>query len=446
MEPTDQLEGTVEQIVYYNPENGYAVCRFAAGGAKPVTIVGSFPPLSPGEVLKLKGAWEVNPKFGKQFHVESFSLALPASVQGIEKFLSSGLIKGIGPVLAGAHRQDLRRQDDRRPDREAREADGGRGRRRGQAPGDQEVLGGASGHPRPDHLPPGARRLDQPGDQDLPPVRRQGPSTSSRATRTSSAWTSGASGSRPPTRSPSSWAWTPPRRSGSRPSSSTFWRRTTSRATSSPSTASSGPSAGRRSRRTREAVDGALGALLPGSGSSSSRSRPTGRLPAVLPLTPRKRSSGRCRAGSGRLRSPRRSTSSTVVDEVEKDLGLVFSPTPAGRPSGELREEGPGHHGRPGHRQDDHHPGRDRRLRQMGQAASFWPRRRAGRPSGCPRRTGREAKTIHRILEFNPKQGTFRRNARPPAAGRGPHHRRVLHGRPGPDALSGQGHARPRCA
>ena len=65
-----------------------------------MTIVGSFPPLSPGEVLKLKGKWEVNPKFGKQFHVESFALALPASVQGIEKFLASGLIKGIGPVLA----------------------------------------------------------------------------------------------------------------------------------------------------------------------------------------------------------------------------------------------------------------------------------------------------------------------------------------------------------
>jgi exodeoxyribonuclease V alpha subunit len=96
----DQLEGTVEQIVYYNPENGYAVFRFSVGDAKPVTIVGSFPPLSPGEVLKLKGAWELNPKFGKQFHVESFSLALPASVQGIGKFLASGLIKGIGPVLA----------------------------------------------------------------------------------------------------------------------------------------------------------------------------------------------------------------------------------------------------------------------------------------------------------------------------------------------------------
>jgi exodeoxyribonuclease V alpha subunit len=96
----DQLEGTVEQVVYYNPDNGYAVCRFSPEEGKTVTIVGSFPPLSPGEVLKLKGAWEVNPKFGKQFHVESFALALPASVQGIGKFLASGLIKGIGPVLA----------------------------------------------------------------------------------------------------------------------------------------------------------------------------------------------------------------------------------------------------------------------------------------------------------------------------------------------------------
>lgn len=96
----DQLEGTVEQIVYYNPDNGYTVCRFAVEEGKPVTVIGSFPPLSPGEVLRLKGKWEVNPKFGKQFHMEAFTLALPASASGIEKFLGSGLIKGIGPVLA----------------------------------------------------------------------------------------------------------------------------------------------------------------------------------------------------------------------------------------------------------------------------------------------------------------------------------------------------------
>jgi exodeoxyribonuclease V alpha subunit len=63
-------------------------------------VVGSFPPLSPGEKLKVTGTWEVNPRFGQQFKVESFIPVLPSSEAGVEKFLSSGLIKGIGPVLA----------------------------------------------------------------------------------------------------------------------------------------------------------------------------------------------------------------------------------------------------------------------------------------------------------------------------------------------------------
>jgi len=96
----DYIEGTVEQIVYYNPENGYSVCKFALEDGQSLTIVGLFPPLSPGEMLKIKGEWEFNPKFGQQFRVENFLLILPSSIKGIEKFLSSGLIKGIGPVLA----------------------------------------------------------------------------------------------------------------------------------------------------------------------------------------------------------------------------------------------------------------------------------------------------------------------------------------------------------
>ena len=96
----DYIEGTVEQIIYYNPENGYAVCKFALEDGQSLTIVGLFPPLSPGEMLKIKGEWEFNPKFGQQFRVENFLLILPSSIKGIEKFLSSGLIKGIGPVLA----------------------------------------------------------------------------------------------------------------------------------------------------------------------------------------------------------------------------------------------------------------------------------------------------------------------------------------------------------
>lgn len=96
----DFIQGTIDQIVYYSPETGYTVCRFILEDGESMTIVGSFPPLSPGEILKIKGNWEINLKFGKQFKVESFVPVLPSSVKGIEKFLSSGLIKGIGPVLA----------------------------------------------------------------------------------------------------------------------------------------------------------------------------------------------------------------------------------------------------------------------------------------------------------------------------------------------------------
>lgn len=97
---TENLEGTIEQILFFNPENGYSVFKFAIEDGETKIIVGQFPPLSPGERLRVTGQWEVNPKFGPQFKVESFIPVLPSSTKGIEKFLSCGLIKGIGPVLA----------------------------------------------------------------------------------------------------------------------------------------------------------------------------------------------------------------------------------------------------------------------------------------------------------------------------------------------------------
>ncbi|HVP90690.1 MAG TPA: ATP-dependent RecD-like DNA helicase [Terriglobales bacterium] len=96
----ETVEGTVEEIVFYNPENGYTVFRLAAAGGDLVTVVGPFPPLSPGEMLKVRGRWELNLRFGRQFQADHFTLTLPASAAGVEKFLASGLIRGIGPVLA----------------------------------------------------------------------------------------------------------------------------------------------------------------------------------------------------------------------------------------------------------------------------------------------------------------------------------------------------------
>jgi exodeoxyribonuclease V alpha subunit len=97
----EHLDGAIEEIVFYNSDNGYTVAKFLTEGGEPLTIVGSFPPLSPGEVLRIRGGWELNPRFGRQFKVDHFTMTLPASAKGIEKFLASGLVKGIGPVLAG---------------------------------------------------------------------------------------------------------------------------------------------------------------------------------------------------------------------------------------------------------------------------------------------------------------------------------------------------------
>jgi len=96
----EYFEGTIERIVFYSSDTGYTVCKFVLEDGQLLTLVGSFPPLSPGEILRIKGKWEINPKFGQQFRVENFIQVLPSSVKGIERFLSSGLIRGIGPVLA----------------------------------------------------------------------------------------------------------------------------------------------------------------------------------------------------------------------------------------------------------------------------------------------------------------------------------------------------------
>jgi len=97
----EHLDGAIDEIVFYNPDNGYTVAKFLTEGGEALTIVGSFPPLSPGEVLRIRGGWELNHRFGRQFKVDHFTMTLPASAKGIEKFLASGLVKGIGTVLAG---------------------------------------------------------------------------------------------------------------------------------------------------------------------------------------------------------------------------------------------------------------------------------------------------------------------------------------------------------
>lgn len=99
--PTRTLSGTVERIVFTNEENGYTIARFRADSRYDLmTIVGPLAGVKPGARLKIEGLWKTHPKYGEQFEIQSYQEEMPATVEGIRKYLGSGLIKGIGPVTA----------------------------------------------------------------------------------------------------------------------------------------------------------------------------------------------------------------------------------------------------------------------------------------------------------------------------------------------------------
>ncbi len=95
------LDAVLERITYANEETGYTVARVDAGRSGDlITVVGALLGAQPGESLRMRGRWGSHPQYGRQFHVEDYTTVLPATVQGIRRYLGSGLIKGIGPRLA----------------------------------------------------------------------------------------------------------------------------------------------------------------------------------------------------------------------------------------------------------------------------------------------------------------------------------------------------------
>ena len=94
------IRGTVEQIVFYNEENGYAVLRLASDNGAEVTATGTFPNIGLGEEVTLTGFWVTHPSYGEQFATEQFERRLPSTVRGIAEYLGSGLLRGVGPKLA----------------------------------------------------------------------------------------------------------------------------------------------------------------------------------------------------------------------------------------------------------------------------------------------------------------------------------------------------------
>ncbi|MBO3737925.1 SF1B family DNA helicase RecD2 [Actinoplanes flavus] len=99
--PPHVLEAVLERLTYVNEETGYTVARVAHKSSTDLlTVVGSLLGAQPGESLRLSGWWSSHPQYGRQFEVVSYTTVLPATIQGLRRYLGSGLVKGIGPVFA----------------------------------------------------------------------------------------------------------------------------------------------------------------------------------------------------------------------------------------------------------------------------------------------------------------------------------------------------------
>lgn len=99
MEDYTSISGGVEDIIYYNEENCYAVFTINCEGSS-ITVVGTFPALRPGEILEIAGSWTSHKRFGKQFAAQSFQRTMPERDDALVKYLSSGFVKGVGIITA----------------------------------------------------------------------------------------------------------------------------------------------------------------------------------------------------------------------------------------------------------------------------------------------------------------------------------------------------------
>ncbi len=97
----NECRGVIENVTFHNEENGYSILKVDLdGGMGKATVVGKLPTPSVGEEIHAKGTWKQDPKYGRQFDAAELSAQAPGTLKGLEKYLASGLVKGIGPAYA----------------------------------------------------------------------------------------------------------------------------------------------------------------------------------------------------------------------------------------------------------------------------------------------------------------------------------------------------------
>ena len=96
----ETIRGVIENVVYYNESNDYAVLEISDESGLLITVVGTVPMPFEGENLIVVGKWRYHKEFGKQFQIESYEKTLPKEEEGIPQYLSSRIVKGVGPATA----------------------------------------------------------------------------------------------------------------------------------------------------------------------------------------------------------------------------------------------------------------------------------------------------------------------------------------------------------
>ncbi len=100
MPEIEQLSGVVDRIIFHNEENGFTIFVVNTSRSHSALIKGHISAIHAGEQVEVTGSWIMHPKFGKQFEAQNCVISLPTNAMGIQKYLASGMIKGIGPVYA----------------------------------------------------------------------------------------------------------------------------------------------------------------------------------------------------------------------------------------------------------------------------------------------------------------------------------------------------------